>query len=77
MPGRSVRVLSYSGYRGDESPRAFFLDGEKIVVDRIVDMWIEKQGGGGPKRFFKVKGVDGFTYVLSYDEVSKKWFLEG
>lgn len=76
MRAKKVKVLSYSGYRGEESPRAFFLNGEKIGVMVILDMWIEEGESREAKRFFKIKGDDGFTYILFIEE-SKEWFLAG
>ncbi len=77
MDAKKVRVLSYSGYRGEESPRAFVLNGEKIQVESVLDMWIEEGRSRERKRFFKIKGGDGFTYILYNDELSKEWFLSG
>jgi hypothetical protein len=42
MSYENIKVIAYSGYRGDESPRAFFINDEKITVVEIVDMWIEE-----------------------------------
>ena len=74
--GKEIEVISYSGYKGEESPRRFIINGDKIEVIRILDMWIEK----GPekhvlKRSFKVRGSDGYTHTIYYDEKAGEWFL--
>ena len=32
MSYENIKVIAYSDYRGDESPRAFFINDEKILV---------------------------------------------
>ena len=39
-------------------------------------MWIEESlEDKVRKRFFKVKGIDGYEYKIYYDEEIKGWFL--
>jgi len=41
-----------------------------------MDMWTEESlQDRGRRRFFKVRGGDGFTYTLYYDEGRSEWFL--
>jgi hypothetical protein len=69
-----IDVITYSGYRGEERPIAFILHGERIEVMEILDKRIEEDVADRTrKRLFKVKGSDGYTHVLSYDEQSSKW----
>ena len=76
--GRKIRVIAYSGYKGEESPRSFSLDEVKVEVASIIRSWVEEpMQGRGRRRFFKVRGGDGFTYTLYYDEVRSEWFLAG
>lgn len=42
MAGRKIEVVSYSGYKGEEYPRSFVIDGKKIEVIEIMRMWIEE-----------------------------------
>ncbi len=72
-----IMVTAYSGYRGEETPREFFFHGKKVKVVEILSAWIE-QGTGykAMKRFFKVKGSDGSTHKIHYDEDKKEWFYE-
>jgi hypothetical protein len=76
MPDKKITVIAYSGYRNDENPRAFILFDEEIIVKEILKRWIEEDfTGQSRKRFFVVKGSDGYTYKLYYDEKKKDWFL--
>jgi hypothetical protein len=52
---KRITVSSYSGERGEESPRAFVLDGEKIEVLSLVRMWIEESFENRKrKRFLRI-----------------------
>ena len=74
--GRKIRVIAYSGYKGEESPRSFSLDEVKVEIASIIRSWVEEpMQGRGRRRFFKVRGGDGFTYTLYYDEARSEWFL--
>jgi hypothetical protein len=77
MKVRSIKVLSYSGHKVSEKPRSFFIENEKIEVKEIISSW--REGSVDPKvyikRYFKVKGNDGYEYTIYYDEGIKEWFL--
>lgn len=75
MIDKKIDVHAYAGYRGEEEPRSFLLDKERIEVKEILSLWIEEDEEGSRKRFFKVKGSDGFQYMLSYNEDTHEWFL--
>jgi hypothetical protein len=69
-----IDVITYSGYRGEERPVAFILYEERIEVMEILDKRIEEDVSERTrKRFFKVKGSDGYTHLLCYDEQSAEW----
>jgi hypothetical protein len=77
MAGEQIRVTSYSGYRGEQTPREFILHGEKVEVIEILSAWIEQETGyKAIKRCFKVKGSDGSIHKIHYDEDKKEWFYE-
>ena len=77
MEQRRVEVTAYAGYRSGESPRSFVLEGKRIIVAEIVGRWIEESAEDRhQKRFFRIKGDDGFIYLLSYIEQTGEWFLE-
>ena len=76
MPDEKITVIAYSGYRNDESPRAFILYDEEIAVKETFTMWIEEDfSGASRKRYFSVKGSDGYIYKIYYDEKKEEWFL--
>jgi hypothetical protein len=76
MPDEKITVTAYSGYRNDENPRAFILYDEEITVRETLNKWIEEDlVGKSRKRYFTVKGSDGYIYKMYYDEKKKEWFL--
>jgi hypothetical protein len=78
MPDERIEVISYSGYRDEETPTSFMLGGEKIEVVEIIRRWIEEGvNDRRRKRVFKVKGHDGFIYTLFRDEGTGEWFMAG
>ncbi len=75
MPDERIEVIAYSGYRDEETPRAFTLRDKRIEVVEIEERWIEEGfGERGRKRFFKVKGSDGAIHKIGYDEKTKEWY---
>lgn len=76
MSDKKIAVIAYSGYRNDESPRAFILYDEEITVTEIQSTWLQEDlHDKSRKRFFIVKGSDGYIYKIYYDEKNKEWFL--
>jgi len=65
-----IRVECYSGYRGEESPRRFFLQQRQIEIIDILDRWLAPD-----HRYFKVKGDDGATYIIRHDVTTDRWEL--
>jgi hypothetical protein len=75
MSDQRIEVIAYSGYRGEEIPRVMILHNEKIEVAEILNMWIEEGlKDKARKRFFKVKGSDGKTHKIYYQEKEREWF---
>jgi len=65
-----LRVECYSGYRGEETPRRFWLRETLIEIKEVVDRWLD------PKhRYFKVVGDDDSTYILRHDSETYVWEL--
>lgn len=76
MHDEKIQIISYSGYKGDEMPRAFVLHSEVINVVKILNMWVEESLiDKQRKRFFKVRGSDGYEYKIYYDEKTNEWYL--
>lgn len=69
-PALSVRVECYAGYRGEESPRRFFLKSREIVVEEIVDRWLVPD-----HRSFKVRTDEGDISIIRHDVTLDRWEL--
>ena len=65
-----IRVECYAGYRGEETPRRFWLGAKKIEVQDVLDRWMAPD-----HRYFKVLGHDQAVYILRHDAVSWDWDL--
>jgi hypothetical protein len=75
MADGKIRVMSYSGYRDDEMPRAFFLDDRKLEIIEVLETWREE--GLNDKirrRFFKIRDSDGFIHKIYLDERTNEWY---
>jgi hypothetical protein len=78
MPYQQIVTFAYAGYRGEESPRAFILDGKRIEVLKIVARWIEEDlVANGRFRLFWVEGDDCRNHLLRYDETTGDWLYSG
>ncbi len=67
---RAVEVKCYAGYRGEEAPRSFLLDGKELAVAEIVERWQTPQG-----RYFRVRTEEGVLYDLCHVEQEERWQL--
>jgi hypothetical protein len=75
MSDEKIEVMAYSGYRGEESPRAFILRGERIEVVGVQERWMEERlDEKVRRRFFKVEGSDGVIHEIFYSEKSLEWY---
>ena len=63
-----LRVSSYSGYRSEKEPLAFWLGDRRLGVRAIVDRWYAPT-----QRWFRVDADDGNLYILRHDETSDEW----
>ncbi|HWI41412.1 MAG TPA: hypothetical protein VNX25_07980 [Verrucomicrobiae bacterium] len=70
----NFEVITYGGYRGDETPRAFVRDGNRVEVVKILDQWTEEDVATREhRRCFVVKGSDSRTHTLCYVEEREEW----
>ena len=65
-----IRVDCYAGYRGEETPRRFFIGERRVEAARVIDRWLARD-----HRYFKVEGDDGAVYILRHDVPSGHWEL--
>lgn len=63
-------VCCYAGYRGEETPRRFYLGDRAVDVVEVQDRWIAPD-----HRYFKVRGSDGAVYILRHDVILERWEL--
>jgi len=65
-----LRVECYAGYKAEQEPRAFVVEGERRVVLGLSDRWYDPEAS-----YFKVRADDGHLYLLRYDRTSDAWSL--
>lgn len=65
-----IKVECYAGYRGEEEPRRLLLGKRAVLVEEIIDRWLDPD-----HRYFKVRGDDGGLYIVRHDMDSQRWDL--
>ena len=65
-----VTIEAYAGYKGEETPRAFTLDGARLLVSEIVARWYTETHS-----YFRVCASDQHRYVLRCDLDNLIWEL--
>jgi hypothetical protein len=66
----NLEVECYSGYRGEETPRRFFIGTLPVGVAQVLDRWLSPD-----HRYFKLLGDDGARYILRHDPAADRWEL--
>lgn len=61
-------VDAYSGYKGEETPRSFILDGVSLRVVEVLDRWSTET-----HCYFRVRANDDHRYVLRYGWDEECW----
>ena len=75
MSDEKIKVIAYSGYRGEESPRAFILCGKRIEIVGVRQRWLEERlDDKETKRLFEVEGSDGVLHEIFCLEESLEWY---
>lgn len=75
--GQQITVHAYSGFKTDERPKSFEVEGRRLTVLRVIKSWKEETAGGHNRKvFFQVHAHDGRKYKLALDEGSHVWTLE-
>ncbi|HKW33443.1 MAG TPA: hypothetical protein VJN92_10600 [Candidatus Acidoferrum sp.] len=70
MPGRFVRVETYSGFKADERPLRLYLGDRALEVVAVEDRWYSPG-----ETYFRVLTADGDNYVLRHTEAQDVWTL--
>lgn len=65
-----IKVSAYSGYKVNERPLSFVLDGQNYIVKKILEQWYEEDGN-----YFRVMADDMHRYKLKWDRRSHSWFI--
>ena len=65
-----VRVVCYAGYRGEETPRRFYLGERQIQVAEVIDRWLAPD-----HRYFKLRSTENDLYILRHDSLVDCWQL--
>jgi hypothetical protein len=65
-----IKVECYAGYRGEETPRRFYLGERCIDVVEVLDRWLDPE-----HRYFKLKGDDNGFYILRHTTSEDVWEL--
>ena len=58
----SIRVESYAGYRGEETPRRFHLGDKAEDIVEVVDRWLSPE-----HRYFKCLSSDSSIDLMRHD----------
>jgi hypothetical protein len=66
-----ISVQTYAGYKGDERPVSFSLEGRGLRVMEIVDRWYDPD-----YNCFKVLADDGITYRLRHNMNTDTWEVD-
>lgn len=69
---KPVQVISYAGYKADESPRIIQLGDTLLPIAQIEDRWYSPG-----ETFFRVLTQTGDRYLLRHIEAQDTWTLEG
>jgi hypothetical protein len=70
IPPKKIQVIAYSGYKANERPLYFIMDGRKLEVTELIDRWY-----GEEEDYFKVMADDGKVYLLRWQRVLDLWFV--
>lgn len=71
---RPVRVRTYSGYKADQEPKAFELEGREIAVEVLGSQLKLEAESGRVYAVYRVRGDNGRIYELWMDEEGD-WYL--
>jgi hypothetical protein len=66
----NLRVECYAGYRGEETPRRFYLGTRCIEVASVDDRWLAPD-----HRYFKLADAMGNRYILRQETTTHHWAL--
>lgn len=68
---QKIRVIAYSGYKANERPMVFFLDGKPIRIREILKQWKDPECD-----CFRLMGEDLNQYVLKWERSKDQWSVQ-
>jgi hypothetical protein len=63
-----MKVECYAGYRGEETPRRFYLGQRCVEVADVLDRWLDPA-----HHYFKLRGSDNGIYILRHSTSEDTW----
>jgi hypothetical protein len=63
-----IKVECYAGYRGEETPKRFYLGKRCVEVMEVLDRWLAPA-----HRYFKLRGNDRGIYILRHSTEEDSW----
>ena len=66
-----IEVQCYAGYKADEKPVSFILEGHKFMVEKVLNQWRTPDF-----EYFKIFADDGKGYLLRNGPQKGGWALE-
>ena len=64
----TILVECQAGYRGEETPRRFWIGERLVEVAEVLDRWLAPD-----YRYLKVMGNDGDIYIVRHDGAADRW----
>ena len=65
-----IEVEAYSGFKANERPQSFRLNGRQYRVEEVCDRWY-----GPDSSYFKVRADDRNLYIFEYRPALDEWSL--
>lgn len=74
---KPVEVKAYSGYRAEEEPRSFIMEGREFKVKEVLRLYYEYDPRDDKLyRGYRVRAENEEVYELVYDEEEGRWYLK-
>ena len=75
----AAAVSCYAGYKGEEIPRSFVLQGTEHHVTSVLECWYERSFSSFSSEFmnWRVMAGDNREYILRYDQQEDRWEARG
>jgi hypothetical protein len=72
-----IKVECFAGYKADEYPKYFQLDGNRFEIYEIADRWYQTTSTpeNPVSNYFKVETTCGQEFIIKHDLESDEWFL--